>query len=406
MTSVRTTCCIVGCGPAGAVLGLLLARAGVHAVVLEQHADFLRDFRGDTIHPSTAALMDELGLGDEFQSLPLRHSDIVSLVTDDGPHVVADFTRIPGRHVLGFLPQWDFLDFLTGHARRLPTFDLRMRTEAVGLVQVGDRVAGVRARTAGGDDLVVTADLVVGTDGRDSVVRAASRLPLVERGAPIDVVWFRIDREPDDPDTAFGRLAAGELLVMIDRGGHWQTGYVIPKDGEAALRAQGIDAFRDRIAALAPFAAGRLGDLTWDDVATLHVQLNRLRRWWRPGLLCIGDAAHAMSPVGGVGINLAIQDAVAAARILAGPLRRGIVSSAHLARVQLRRTLPTVLTQAVQQVVHDRVLGPLVSGRAGGGTPGAIRLLDRVPALRAVPAWGIGHGVLPEHAPVVARRGP
>ncbi len=403
MPSTHTTCCIVGCGPAGAVLGLLLARAGVDVVVLEKHADFLRDFRGDTIHPSTATLMDELGLGEQFQSLPLRHSDTVSVVTDDGPHVIADFRRVPGRHVLGFLPQWDFLDFLTGHARRLPGFDLQMRTEAVGLLHSGDRVRGVRARTADGDVLEVTADLVVATDGRDSVVRDASGLPLVHRGAPIDVLWFRVDRAPGDPDTAFGRLAAGELLVMIDRGAHWQVGYVIPKDGEAALRAEGIDAFRGRVAALAPFTRGRLGGLTWDDVAPLRVQLNRLRRWWRPGLLCIGDAAHAMSPVGGVGINLAVQDAVAAARILAGPLRRGAVSTRHLARVQLRRTVPTVLTQAVQRLAHDRVLGPLVAGRAGGGTPLAIRVLDRVPALRAVPAWLIGRGVLPEHAPRAAR---
>lgn len=405
MPSVHTTCCVVGCGPAGAVLGLLLARAGVDVLVLEKHGDFLRDFRGDTIHPSTAALMDELGLGVQFQSLPLRHSATISLVTDDGPHVIADFRRIPGRHVLSFLPQWDFLDFLTGHARRLPGFDLRLRTEAVDLVRTGDRVTGVRARTADGAELEVTADLVVATDGRDSAMRDASGLPLVHRGAPIDVLWFRIDRTPDDPDTAFGRLTTGVLLVMIDRGEHWQVGYVIPKDGETALRAEGVDAFRGRIAELATFTRGRLAELTWDDVAPLRVQLNRLRRWWRPGLLCIGDAAHAMSPVGGVGINLAIQDAVAAARILAEPLRRRAVAARHLARVQLRRTLPTVLTQAAQQLAHDRVLGPVVAGRAGGGTPLPIRVLDHVPPLRAVPAWLIGRGVLPEHPPGAARRG-
>lgn len=404
MTTIHVTCCIAGCGPAGAVLGLLLARAGVDVLVLEKHADFLRDFRGDTIHPSTAQLMDELGLGEQFQALPLRHSDTVRLVTDDGPHVVADFRRIPCDHTLGFLPQWDFLDFVTGHAERRPEFTLRRRTEVTGLLGDGGRVTGVRARTADGARLEVMADLVVACDGRDSVVRAASGLPLMTRGAPIDVLWFRVPRHDGDPDNAFGRLTLGQLLVMIDRGDYWQVGYVIAKDGFDAVQDAGLARFRARVTELAPFTCGRMDAVTgWDDVALLRVQLNRLRRWWRPGLLCIGDAAHAMSPVGGVGINLAIQDAVAAARMTAAPLRRGRLSTGHLARVQLRRALPTVLTQFGQQVVHDRVLGPVVRGRGGAGTPLLIRMLDRMPPLRAVPAWLIGRGVLPEHAPPARR---
>ena len=241
---------------------------------------------------------------------------------------------------------------------------------------------------------------MVGADGRDSTVRSAAGLPVASRGAPIDVLWFRVDREPGDPGTAFGRVARGHMLVMIDRGEYWQAGYLIRKDGLGALQAQGLDAFRHSIATLAPFLADRVRQIaSWDDVRLLRVQLNRLRRWWQPGLLCIGDAAHAMSPVGGVGINLAVQDAVAAARILAPPLREQRLGWWHLARVQLRRTVPTVLTQAAQQVAHDRVLSRIVSGQAGGRAPLALRILDRVPALRAIPAWLIGRGVLSEHAP-------
>jgi 2-polyprenyl-6-methoxyphenol hydroxylase-like FAD-dependent oxidoreductase len=268
------------------------------------------------------------------------------------------------------------------------------------LIDDGRRVTGVRARTADGQRIEVTADLVVACDGRDSVIRAASGLPLVARGAPIDVLWFRLPRAAGDPDNAFGRLSRGKLLVMIDRGAYWQVGYLIAKDGFDDVRAAGLERFRAAVARLAPFTADRVDAIAnWDDIALLRVQLNRLRRWSRRGLLCIGDAAHAMSPVGGVGINLAVQDAVATARILADPLRRGAVSPAHLARVQLRRALPTVLTQLAQQLAHDRVLGPLVEGRGGAGTPLFIRALDRVPPLRAIPAWAIGHGVLPEHAP-------
>ncbi|HSK96930.1 MAG TPA: FAD-dependent oxidoreductase [Euzebyales bacterium] len=400
MTSARTTVCVAGGGPAGIVLGYLLARAGIAVTVLEKHGDFLRDFRGDTIHPSTAQLMDELGLGEQFAALPLRHSDTLGVVTDEGEYTVADFRRIPGRHTLAFLPQWDFLDFLSDQAGRYPGFDLRMRTAAEAVIRDGGRVAGVRARGPGGEVVELRTDLVVAADGRSSTLRAAAGMALVSFGAPIDVLWFRMPRIEGDPGSAFGRLARGHLMVMIDRGDYWQIGYVIAKGERDAVQARGLAAFREQVSALAPFLDGREQALgSWDDVRVLHVQLNRLRRWWQPGLLCIGDAAHAMSPVGGVGINLAIQDAVAAARILTPALRHGHVPDRHLARVQARRMLPTVLTQRAQRLAHDRVLGPVLSGRAGGRTPLALRALDRIPALRALPAYAVGHGVLPEHAP-------
>jgi 2-polyprenyl-6-methoxyphenol hydroxylase-like FAD-dependent oxidoreductase len=399
-TTIRTTCCIAGGGPAGVVLGYLLARAGVEVLVLEKHADFLRDFRGDTIHPSTAQLMDELGLGDQFAALPVRRSETISVVTDDGQYTVADFRRIPGHHTLSFLPQWDFLNFMTEQGRRHPGFQLRMQAEVVDLVRSDGRVAGVRVRDEHGDVSTVTADLVVAADGRDSDVRAAADLDLIAYGTPIDVLWFHISRKAGDPATAFGRLASGNLLVMIDRGNAWQVGYLIAKDGRDELRKHGLEAFRRRIGELAPFLGERTSEIAgWDDVKLLRVQINRLRRWWQPGLLCIGDAAHAMSPVGGVGINLAIQDAVAAARILAAPLREHRLSDAHLARVQRRRIVPTIVTQQGQRLIQDRLLTRVLSGQVSGRAPLALWALDRVPALRALPAWLIGHGVLPEHAP-------
>jgi 2-polyprenyl-6-methoxyphenol hydroxylase-like FAD-dependent oxidoreductase len=378
------------------MLGYLLARAGVPVTVLEKHADFLRDFRGDTIHPSTAHLMDELGLGEQFARLPLRHIDTVSVVTDDGEYALADFRRIPGRHTLGFLPQWDFLNFMAEHGKRYDGFDLRMQTEAVDVIRRGSRIIGVRTRDAQGVTSQIHADLVVAADGRDSVVRSAAGLDLIAHGAPIDVLWFRITRDDSDPDLLFGRLTRGHVLIMIDRGDFWQIAYVIAKGEYGRLRAQGLDAFRDRVGELVPFLGARVQQITdQDDVKLLRVQINRLRRWWRPGLLCIGDAAHAMSPVGGVGINLALQDAVAAARILVGPLREGRLSQWHLARIQLRRAAPTRLAQ-------DRMLARVVSGEVAGRAPLALRLVDRVPALQALPAWLVGHGVLPEHAPPAA----
>ena len=396
----RLQCVIAGGGPAGMMAGLLLARAGVRVLVLEKHGDFLRDFRGDTVHPSTLTLLDELGLAGEFTELRQRRTRVLTVVTDDGEYPLADFGRLPIRHpYLAFVPQWDLLDLLARHARTLRAFQLRMRAEVVGVLRDGGRVTGVRYQDQDGTR-TVRSDLVLGADGRDSAVRRAAGLEPVDFGAPMDVLWFRISRHPTDPDSAFGRLARGRLLVLIDRGEHWQVGYVIPKGSAQTLRAEGIESFRRSLAELAPFLAGRVGELTgWDAVKPLTVQVNRLRRWWRPGLLCIGDAAHAMSPVGGVGINLAIQDAVATARMLAVPLRSGPVPPGRLAAVQRRRTAPTVLTQAAQRGVQRWFLGQVVAGKAGGATPGALRLLDRVPILQTVPAYLVGIGVLPEHVP-------
>ncbi|MDP8978311.1 MAG: FAD-dependent oxidoreductase [Actinomycetota bacterium] len=381
------------------MLGLLLARSRVDVVVLEKHGDFLRDFRGDTIHPSTVQLIDELGLGEGFRRLPLRRTDTLGAVTDDGEYTLADFRRLPRPYnSLVFLPQWDFLDFLTDHARRLPHFELRRRAEVCDVVRQGGRVVGLRYRGPGGSAHQVRADLVVAADGRDSTVRRSAGLTPIELGAPVDVLWFRISREDTDPALAFGRLSAGRLLVLIDRGEHWQVGYVIAKGGIERLHEGGIEALRRAVGELAPFLRARVEQIAdWDDVKLLRVQVNRLRRWWRPGVLCIGDAAHAMSPVGGVGINLAIQDAVAAANLVARPLRGGRLRARHLAALQARRTVPVAATQLVQRVIQRYFLARLVQGRSGSVTPAGLRLLTRFPALQGLLARMIGRGLLPEH---------
>ena len=398
-----TTCCIAGGGPAGVMLGLLLARQGVDVVVLEKHGDFFRDFRGDTVHPSTLRLLAELGLADRFLELPHQEVATLGVTTDDGTYVLADFSRLPGDFpFLTFVPQWDFLTFLADEGRRHPSFDLRMDAEAVGLIREDGVVRGVRYRTGHGGEEELRAVLTVAADGRHSRLRADAGLRLREFGAPMDVLWFRLPKPPDDGRPSFGgagRITRGRMLVRLDRGDYWQCAYLVPKGGYAALQAAGTAAFRADLARLLPEGAAVHEVRSWDDVRVLSVRVDRLTRWHRPGLLFIGDAAHAMSPIGGVGINLAVQDAAAAARLLAGPLRHGEVPERSLARVRRRRLLPTVVTQLVQRQVQTRLLSRILAGDAPIGTPRLVRLLDRHPVLQGVPARAVGFGLLPEHVP-------
>ncbi len=355
---LHATAAIAGGGPAGMMLGFLLARAGVEVVVLEKHADFLRDFRGDTIHPSTLELLHELGLLEAFLQRPHQETRQVRAVIGGREYAVADFSHLPTHcRFLAFMPQWDFLDFLADAARRYPTFRLRMEAEVTGLIEEKGRVVGLQATTPEGP-LEVRAALSLGTDGRHSTVRRQAGFAIDELGAPIDVLWTRISRRGDDPSQVVGRFDRGVVLVMIDRGDYWQCGYVIRKGGYDAIRGRGLKAFQQSVAQIAPFLGDRVKELDdWDKIRLLTVLVDRLQTWHRPGLLCVGDAAHAMSPVGGVGINLAIQDAVAAANQLAGPLLAGRTTDDELARVQRRRTPPTRWTQRLQLLIHRRSTG-------------------------------------------------
>jgi 2-polyprenyl-6-methoxyphenol hydroxylase-like FAD-dependent oxidoreductase len=432
----RTTCLVVGGGPAGLVLGLLMARAGVEVTVLEKHGDFLRDFRGDTVHASTLTLLDELGLGEKFAALPQRRMDRAQVQLDAGVAQLADLSRLPGAHRhIAMVPQWDFLDLVADAAEAEPTFTLRRNAEVVGLLREDGRVSGVRYRDrTDGSEHRVRAGLTVACDGRESAVRAAAGLVPRSFGVPMDVWWFRLPRRADDPAGGVGRLSSGQFAVMIDRGGYWQCAYLIGKGTDAAMRAAGIESFRARITGLLPWMADRMDALaSFDDVKLLDVRLERLRRWDRDGLLLIGDAAHAMSPVGGVGINLAVADAVATARLLAPALRSGgIVPRSLLRRVQRRRWWPTVVIQGGQRIAHRAILGrraatpdalPVTGGAqvpasgllgpADGSVPAPmgdlplpLRLLRRFPVLQGVPARLIAIGPLPEHAPEWARRSP
>ncbi|SNS13901.1 2-polyprenyl-6-methoxyphenol hydroxylase [Geodermatophilus pulveris] len=392
----RTTCCVVGGGPAGMMAGLLLARSGVDVTVLEKHEDFFRDFRGDTIHPATLRILAELGIAEEFLDLPHTRMPRVSMETASGPLTIAEFSRLRPYGFIAFLPQWDFLDFLYDRARAHPTFRLIRQAEVTELVLDGGRIAGVRAETVEGP-LEVRADLVLAADGRDSVVRERAGLAVIPKSPPIDVLWFRLSRAADE-EVPFFRSEGDGVLVSINRGTYWQLAYVIPHQGFDRVQERGLPTFRSAIAALVPTFADRLeGVTTWEQVKLLSVRVDRLRTWWRPGLLCIGDAAHAMSPAGGVGINLAIQDAVAAANVLAPALRAGGVTTGALRAVQRRRELPTRITQAFQ----IRVVGNLYP-RSGGTDadrpdPLPIRLIRRLPALRHLTGRFIGMGVRPEH---------
>jgi len=391
-------CCVAGGGPAGMMLGLLLARTGVTVRVLEKHADFLRDFRGDTIHPSTLEVMHELGLLDGLLRLPHQEVRVLAAQIGDVIVPIADFTHLPTRcRFLAFMPQWDFLDFLARDAARYPGFQLQMRSEVTGILEESGRVVGVQAMTEAGP-ITVRADLVVAADGRHSLLRAQAGLRVEELGAPMDVLWFRLSRGRQDRGQTMGRFDAGQIFIMLDRGEYWQCGYVIPKGTFDDIREGGLQAFRERVARLAPPVRERVGELrTWDDLKLLTVRVDRLSRWYRPGFLCIGDAAHAMSPVGGVGINLAIQDAVAAANILAEPLRRRSLATEHLRQLQRRREWPTRVTQRLQVAIQKRLIAPALGGSRPLRPPLAVRLLGLIPLLRRIPARLIGIGIRPEH---------
>ena len=395
---IETRCCIAGGGPAGMMLGFLLARAGVPVVVLEKHADFFRDFRGDTIHPSTLEVIYELGLIEEFLKRP--HQEVREVGGQIGDEFIplADLTHLPTYcKFLGFMPQWDFLDFIKEQAARYPAFHLQMEAEVTELIEEGNTVVGVRAKTPDGE-LAVRATLVVGADGRSSIVRERAGLQIESLGAPIDVLWFRVSRKPSDPGQVLGRFVPGRILVMLNRDEYWQCAFVIRKGAFEEIKRRGLGAFHADIISAAPFLKDRISELTdWEPIKLLTVLVDHLRKWYRPGLLCIGDAAHAMSPVGGVGINLAIQDAVATANILARPLSENYVSLSHLQKLQWRREFPTKVTQWAQVQVQERILSTVLGSQQQVQAPWVIRLFKRFPILRRIPARLIGIGVRPEH---------
>jgi 2-polyprenyl-6-methoxyphenol hydroxylase-like FAD-dependent oxidoreductase len=395
---IQTVCCIAGGGPAGVMLGYLLARAGVEVVVLEKHADFFRDFRGDTIHPSTLEVVYELGLLDEFLKLPHQEIREVGGQIGDDFIPLADLTHLPTHcKFLGFMPQWDFLNFFAEQGKKYPQFHLMMKAEVTDLVIEGNTVAGVKAITPTGE-IEVHATLTVGADGRSSIVRERAGLQVLSLGAPIDVLWFRVSRKSSDPGQVLGRFIPGKILVMLNRDEYWQCAFVIGKGAFEEIKRRGIEDFRADIVSVAPFLESRVAEVNdWDQIKLLTVLVDRLRKWYRPGLLCIGDAAHAMSPVGGVGINLAIQDAVAAANMLAHPLAENYVSLSHLQKLQWRREFPTKVTQWAQVQVQERILSAVLATQQKVQAPWFLRLFKRFPVLRRIPARLIGVGVRPEH---------
>ena len=394
MAESETDLCVVGGGPAGMMCGYLFARAGVRTVVLEKHGDFLRDFRGDTVHPSTLDLFDELGLLDALLERPHDRVETIGGVIGGEELRIADFRHLPGRgRFTALMPQWEFLDFLSSEARKLPAFSVRMECEAVGLVHDHGRVVGVQSH----DGNTIRARLTIAADGRSSILREAAGLPLYDLGAPIDVFWFRVPKERTPDNRTQGFIDHGQMVVGIDRGDYYQCARVIAKGGADAIRTQGIERFRKEVVATAPVLAGAIDAVrSFDDVKLLSVSLDRLTRWYAPGLLAIGDAAHAMSPVGGVGINLAIQDAVAAANILAGPMARGDDIDRLAPRVQKRRMLAVKVIQGMQRIVHERVIGAVFRSQTPK-PPAIVRLLDAVPLLQRIPARVLGLGVRREH---------
>eukprot|EP00271_Cylindrocystis_brebissonii_P014469 TRINITY_DN35816_c0_g1_i1.p1 TRINITY_DN35816_c0_g1~~TRINITY_DN35816_c0_g1_i1.p1 ORF type:complete len:429 (-),score=58.90 TRINITY_DN35816_c0_g1_i1:1781-3067(-) len=396
--TITTTCVVTGGGPAGMVCGLLLARAGIDVTVLEKHADFLRDFRGDTLHPSTLEVMHELGLLEDLLKLPHNKAHQTAVQISGQRYEIADFSRLPLKcGFIAFMPQWEFLNFLAKAAKKYPNFHLLMRTEATDLIYDGDAIVGLHAKTPEGF-AEIRAQLVVAADGRYSVLREKAKLEVENVGAPFDVLWFGISRTADDEDDTFGLLDTGKFFVMINRGDYWQVAYVIEKDSLGAVKERGLQSFRDGFAKLKPNMAERLHEIDdWDKLRLLTVRVDRLKQWYRKGCLCIGDAAHAMSPVGGVGINLAIQDAVAAANILAGPLLKKQLTVEDLAKVQKRRTTPTKLTQNLQVYIQENVIAGVLKSTRPISANMLIRLLSWWPYLRSWPGRLLGMGFQPEH---------
>lgn len=401
MEEIKTRCCIVGGGPAGMMLGFLLARAGIEVLVLEKHVDFLRDFRGDTVHPSTLEMLYEIGLLEEFLKRPHQKVERIAAQIGESRVWVGDLTHLPTHaKFIALMPQWDFLDFLAEQGRAYPQFHLRMQTEAVDLVQENGRVVGVRANSPQGE-LIVRADLVVGTDGRRSIVREKAGLKIVDKGAPMDVLWMRLSRLQSDPEQVLGRVDRGRILVMLNRDEYWQCAFVIPKGTAEEFKVRGIESFREEITRLVPYFRNRVPELkSWSDTSLLTVKVDCLEKWYKPGLICIGDAAHAMSPIGGVGINLAVQDAVAAANILAAPLLAGPPAVSVLQRVQRRREFPTRVVQRIQVLVQNRVISRVLAASGPVEVPFILKLMQRWPILQRIPARVIGLGVRREHVKI------
>lgn len=396
--TLNTTCVIAGGGPAGMMMGLLLARAGVQTIVLEKHEDFLRDFRGDTIHPSTLELMHELGLLEDFLKCPHQRAHQITGYVEDQKLTIADFSKLSVKcPFIALMPQWDFLNFLASHAKAYPQFRLMMRAKATGLIEENGIVTGVVVEKPE-RELRIKADLVVGADGRGSTIRECAGLAVRDIGAPIDVLWFKMPRKPTDPDETFGKFTAGKIVVMLERGNYWQCAYVISKGGQDQIQKAGLEAFQQDVKSSIPFFDDRVTTLqSWDQVKLLTVKIDRLETWYKKGLLCIGDAAHAMSPLGGVGINLAVQDAVAAANILAGPLKQNILSIEHLHAVQKRRELAARVIQKIQTMMQDRVISSILKKRNKLQIPWIVRRLQRLPFTRRMVGYIIGIGVRPEH---------
>lgn len=398
MKEIITTCCIAGGGPAGMMLGLLLAKAGIEVIVLEKHKDFLRDFRGDTVHPSTMQIMDELGYLDEFLKRAHQKIHTIKGLFGDTLVTIADFSHLPTRaKFIALMPQWDFLDFLAQKALEFPTFKVMMETKATDLIRDNGRVKGVNVETPNGP-VTIYADLVVGADGRHSTIRAKANMKIRDIGAPIDVLWFRVPKNIENPHQTLGMFNGGRVLVTLDRGDYWQCAYVIAKGGFNEMQTRDIQSLRDDVSRVSPFLSSAMKELqSWDDVKLLTVAIDRLEQWWQPGLLCIGDAAHAMSPIGGVGINLAIQDAVAAANILALPLLTHTLDDRELNAVQLRRNMPVTVIQAIQVLIQNRLIIPTLTQTGPTKAPWATLLLKKFPVLQRIPARIVGMGVRPEH---------